>query len=140
MKSLQIRLKEIEDKLFDIKEEIRYLNDRVKETQADLEDKLDELERYKEELEAIEEEITKKGSIKIKKRTYFRDPRKSKKIERFILNEIQDLGYSIENSEVREVFESALEFAELASKEELKNYIEGSLELIPSRFLQGDSL
>lgn len=62
----------------------------------------------------------------------------SNKIESFILREIKDLGYSVENNEVRTVLESSIEFAEIATKKELREYIEQSLELIPSSLLQGD--
>ena len=62
------------------------------------------------------------------------------KVEGFVLNEIRDLGYSVDNSQVKDVLENAVEFAEIATKRELIQYIEESLELIPSTFLQGDVL
>lgn len=63
------------------------------------------------------------------------------RMEYLIKKEIKDLGYSVENGNkyIDDLIENAIEFSEIASKKELKEYIENSLELIPSSALQGDS-
>lgn len=56
-------------------------------------------------------------------------------IEKLIAKNIKDLGYDLENPSVKNVFDSAVDFSEIASKKELIEYIEGQLGLIPNNLL-----
>lgn len=60
--------------------------------------------------------------------------------EKLVKYTIEQMGYSLRNEHVQDVFENAVEAAEILTRKEVVRLIEESLEVIPSHLLQGDVL